>query len=124
VLHRGLLDKNANRCEPLADLPYPVILLQGRKSGSDRLIECLRRDLYRVLNVSNILDRNCARSENHTREGNRFAFCSPLLQVCWTAGLPFGESHYGRRRENGLLIATKEFLYSAALSIANTLDTK
>ncbi len=66
MLYGRLLDKNAHRCEPLADLSYPVVLLQGRKSGSDRLIECLGGDLYGVLNVSKIPYRNCARSENHT----------------------------------------------------------
>jgi hypothetical protein len=30
-----------------------------------------------VLNVSNILDRHCARSQNHTQEPSIFAFCSP-----------------------------------------------
>jgi hypothetical protein len=67
VLYGWLLDKNAHCCEPLPDLPYPVVLLQGRKSGGDRFIESLRTDLYGVLNVSNILYRNCARSlEPHT----------------------------------------------------------
>ncbi len=61
-----LLDKNTYRCKPFADLSYPVVLLQGCKSGSDRLIERLRSDLYGVLNVSNILYRNCARSEDHS----------------------------------------------------------
>jgi len=65
MLYGRLLDKNTHRCEPLADLSYPVILLQGRKSGSDRFVECLRGDLYGVLNVSNIPHRNCARSESH-----------------------------------------------------------
>ena len=65
MLYGRLLDNNSHRCESLADLSYPVVLLQGRKSGSDRFIECLRGDLYGVLNVSDILYRNCARSENH-----------------------------------------------------------
>jgi hypothetical protein len=65
VLYGRLLDNNGHSCESLADLFYPVILLQYRKAGSDRFIECLRGDLYGVLNVSNILYRNCARSENH-----------------------------------------------------------
>jgi hypothetical protein len=30
-----------------------------------------------VLNVLNILYRNCARSEDHNAKGSRFAFCSP-----------------------------------------------
>jgi hypothetical protein len=29
-------------------LHYPVVLLQSRKGGGDRFIECLRGDLYRV----------------------------------------------------------------------------
>ena len=66
MLYGRLLDKNTHRCEPLADLSYPVVLLQGRKSGSDRFIECLRGDLYGVLNISDILYSNCARSESHT----------------------------------------------------------
>ena len=78
VFHRRLLDNNSHRRESLADLPYPVVLLQGRKSGSDRFIECLRRDLYRVLNVSKILYRNCARSKNHVQKRSIFAFCSLL----------------------------------------------
>ncbi len=41
-------------------------LLQRRESGSDRFIECLGADLYRVLNVSKILNRNCASSQSHT----------------------------------------------------------
>ncbi len=65
MLYGRLLDNNSNRCESLADLAYPVVLLQGRKSGGDRLVECLRGDLYEVLNVPQILYRNCARSENH-----------------------------------------------------------
>jgi hypothetical protein len=65
VFYGRLLDKNGHRCEPLADLSYPVVLLQGGESGSDRLVEGLRGDLYGVLNVSDILYSNCARSENH-----------------------------------------------------------
>ena len=76
MLYGRLLDNNSHRCESLADLSYPVVLLQGRKSGSDRFIECLRGDLYGVLNVSNIFYRNCARSENHKQERSIFAFCS------------------------------------------------
>ena len=60
-----LLDKYAHCCEPLADLSYPVVLLQGGKGGSDRFIECFRGNVYGVLNVSEIPYRNCARSENH-----------------------------------------------------------
>ena len=65
MLYGRLLDEDTHCRETLADLPYPVVLLQGRKSSSDRLVECLRSDLYGVLNVSNILYRNCARSEDH-----------------------------------------------------------
>jgi len=75
MLYGLLLDKNTHRCEPLADLSYPVVLLQGRKSGSDCFIESFCGDLYGVLNVPNILYRNCARSENHTA---RIAY-SPFL---------------------------------------------
>ena len=61
------MDKNGHRCEPLTDLSYPVVLLQGRKSGSDRFIERLRGDLYGVLNVPKVPYRNRARSQNHTQ---------------------------------------------------------
>ena len=77
MFYGRLLDKNAHRCESLADLSYPVVLLQGRESGGDRFIECLRSDLYGVLNVLNILYRNCARSENHVQKRSIFAFYSP-----------------------------------------------
>ena len=78
MLYGRLLDKNTHCGEPLADLSYPVVLLQGRKSGSDCFIECLRGDLYGVLNVSDILYRNCARSKNHVQKRSIFAFCSPV----------------------------------------------
>jgi len=65
MLYGRLLDKNGYRCEALTDLSHPVILLQGGESRGDRFIESLRGDLYGVLNVSNILYRNCARSKNH-----------------------------------------------------------
>ena len=76
MLYGWLLDKNGHRCEPLADLSYPVVLLQGSESRSDRFIESLRGDLYGVLNVSNILYRNCARSKNHVQKRSIFAFSS------------------------------------------------
>jgi hypothetical protein len=76
VLYGRLLDNNSHRCESLADLSYPVVLLQGRKRAGDRFIECLRSDLYGVLDISNILHRNCARSENHIQERIIFAFRS------------------------------------------------
>ena len=66
MLYGRLLDNNTHRRESLADLSYPVILLQGGESRGDRFIESLRSDLYGVLNVSKIPDRNCARSKNHT----------------------------------------------------------
>gem|GEM_PF-5418809 len=62
MLYGRLLDKNTYRCEPLADFSHPVVLLQGRKSSSNRFIEGLSRNLYRVLNVSKVFHRNCARS--------------------------------------------------------------
>ena len=55
MLYGRLLDKNTHRCEPFADFSYPVVLLQSGEAGGDRFIECLRSDLYGVLNVSNIL---------------------------------------------------------------------
>ena len=78
MLYRWLLDKNGHRCEPLTDLSYPVVLLQRGESRGDRFIESLRSDLYGVLNVSKILYRNCARSENHGQKRSIFAFCSPV----------------------------------------------
>ena len=64
MLYGRLLDNNSHRCESLADLSYPVVLLQGSQSSSNGFIESLRGDLYGVLYVSNIPDRNCARSEH------------------------------------------------------------
>ena len=81
MLYGWLLDKNGHRCEPLTDLSNPVVLLQRGESRGDRFIESLRSDLYGVLNGSDILYRNCARSKNHVQERNIFAFCSPLLRV-------------------------------------------
>ena len=78
MLYGRLLDKNGHRCEPLTDLSYPVVLLQRGESRGDRFIESLRSDLYGVLNVSDILYRNCARSKNHVQKRSIFAFCSPL----------------------------------------------
>ena len=79
MLYGWLLDKNGHRCEPLTDLSYPVVLLQRGESRGDRFIESLRRDLYRVLNVSKILYRNCARSKNHVPKRSIFAFYSPVM---------------------------------------------
>ena len=78
MLHGRLLDKNGYRCEPLTDLSYPIVLLKSGESGGDRFIESLRSDLYGVLNVSDILYRNCARSKNHVQKRSIFAFCSPI----------------------------------------------
>jgi len=66
VLYGRLLDDNSYRCEPLTDLSYPIVLLQRREARSDRFIECLRGNLYGVLNIPKILYRHCARSQNHT----------------------------------------------------------
>jgi len=82
VLYGRLLNKNSYRCEPLTDLSYPVVLLQGGESCGDRFIESFRGDLYGVLNVSKIFYRNCARSKNHVQKRNIFAFCSPLRNSC------------------------------------------
>jgi len=75
------MDNNSHRCESLTDLSHPVVLLQGRKSGSDRFIERLRGDLDGVLNVSNIFYRNGARSQDHEPERIivRFLFATALL---------------------------------------------
>ena len=81
MLYGWLLDNNSHRGESLADLPYPVVLLQRCKGRGDRFIECLRGDFYGVLNVSKISDRNCARSKNHVQERNTFVFCSPARAV-------------------------------------------
>ena len=79
MLYGRLLDKNSYRCEPLTDLSYPVVLLQRGESRGDRFIESLRSDLYGVLNVSDILYRNCARSKNHVQKRSMFALCSPVV---------------------------------------------
>ena len=78
MLYGWLLDKNTHRCEPLTDLSYPVVLPQGGEGRGNRFIECLRGDLYGVLNVPKILNRNRAGSKNHVQERNIFAFCSPM----------------------------------------------
>ena len=94
VLYGWLLDKNGHRCEPLTDLSYPVVLLQGGESRGDRFIESLRGNLYGVLNVSKIRDRNCACSKNHVQERNIFAFCSPVKEQSHS-------SHHGQRSFQG-----------------------
>ena len=63
--HRWLLDDNSRRCESLADLSHPVVVLQRRERGSDRFIGRLPSDLYGVLDISDIFFRNCARRKNH-----------------------------------------------------------
>ncbi len=68
MFHRRLLDNNRHGCESLADLSYPVVLLQNSKSCGDRFIECLGGDLYGVLNISDILYGDRARSEDHKQE--------------------------------------------------------
>jgi hypothetical protein len=83
MLYGWLLDENGHGCKSLANLSYPVVLLQGRKTGSDRFIERLRSDLYRVLNFSKVFHRNCARSENHTPERSIFAVYSPRRTAVW-----------------------------------------
>jgi hypothetical protein len=75
------LQDDRYRCEPLTDLSYPVVLPQGGESRGDRFIESLRSNLYGVLNVSKISDRNRARSKNHVQEGSIFSFCSPWRAV-------------------------------------------
>ena len=77
MFYGWLLDNNGHCCEPLTDLSYPIVLLQGREGGSDRFIESFCRDLYGVLNVSRIFHRNYARSDSHKPKGSRFAFYSP-----------------------------------------------
>ena len=72
-----LLDNNSHRCESLTDLSYPVVLLEGRKSGSDGLIEGLRIDLCGVLDTLDIGHRHFARSKNHAMKATIFVFCSP-----------------------------------------------
>ena len=81
MLYGRLVDNNSHRGESLADLSYPVVLLQGRKTGGDRFIESLRSDLCGVLNVPKILYRYCARSKNHVQKRSIFVFCSPVQQA-------------------------------------------
>jgi hypothetical protein len=100
MLYGRLVDNNCYSCETLADLSYPIVLLQGRKSGRDRFIERLRGDLYGVLNVPKILYRNCARSLDHKQKRSIFAFCSPLIALPPIYPLPLGSLgfEYHRRR--------------------------
>jgi len=76
VFYGRLLDNNSHRCESLADLSYPVVLLQDGESRGNCFIESLRSDLCGVLNVPKILYRYCARSKNHVQKRSIFAFCS------------------------------------------------
>ena len=71
-----MLDKNSYGCEPLTDLSYPVVLLQGRQSSGDGFIESFRGDLYGVLNVSNVFHCDGASSQNQTPKDTIFVFCS------------------------------------------------
>ena len=89
VLYGRLLDKNSYRCEPLTDLSYPVVLLQGGESCGDRFIESLRSDLYGVLNLSKVPYCNGARSESHNQKRTIFAFCSPRRAEHRSVGFPF-----------------------------------
>jgi hypothetical protein len=77
MLYGRLLDNNSYRCEALTDLSYPVVLLQGSQGSGDGFIESLRGDLYGVLNVSKIPDRDYAGSKSHVQERSIFVFCSP-----------------------------------------------
>lgn len=74
MFYGGLLDKNRDRCESLTKFSHPVVRLQCGESSSDRFVEGLGRHLHRVFNVLKILDRNCARSEDHNRESIMFRF--------------------------------------------------
>ena len=76
MFYGRLLDNNSHRCESLADLSYPVVLLQDGESRGNCFIESLRSDLCGVLNVPKILYRYCARSKNHVQKRSIFAFCS------------------------------------------------
>jgi TrwC relaxase len=70
VLYGRLVDKDRDGCKSLTNVSHPVVLLQCSDSGSDRFVEGLCRDLYRVLNVLKILDGNCASSKNHKERSN------------------------------------------------------
>ncbi len=89
MLYGRLLDKNTHGCEPLTDLSYPVVLLQGGERGGDRFIEGLGGDLYGVLNLSKVPYRNDARSENHNQKRTIFAVCSPCRAEHRCVGFPF-----------------------------------
>jgi hypothetical protein len=65
MLYGRLLDENCRYCESLADLSYPGVLPQSRESRGDRFIKSFCGDLYGVLNVLEILNRDCTRSEDH-----------------------------------------------------------
>ena len=68
MLYGRLPDKNSYRCELLTDLSYPVVLLQGSQSSSDRFIERLRGDLFGVLDgLECPLPQLCTFGEPHPR---------------------------------------------------------
>jgi len=75
------VDKNGDGCESLTNFSHPVVFLQCGDSGSDRFVEGLCRDLYRVLNVLNIPNGNCAGSKNHKTQSSIFVFCSPSHRI-------------------------------------------
>jgi len=81
VLYGWLLDENGHCCESLSDLSHPAVPLQGGESRGDRFIESLRGNLYGVLNVSKVPDRNRACSKNHVQERSIFVFCSPVRAI-------------------------------------------
>jgi hypothetical protein len=81
VLYGWLLDSNSHRCESLTDLSYPVVVLKGRKSGSDGLIEGFRIDLCGVLDTLDIGHRHFARSKNHAVKATIFAVYSPKASL-------------------------------------------
>jgi len=88
VLYGRLVDKGRDGCKSLTNVSHPVVLLQCSDSGSDRFVEGLCRDLYRVLNVLKILDGNCASSKNHKQELNMVRFLFATLLNLDSAELP------------------------------------
>ena len=65
MLYGRLLDNNSHRCESLADLAYPVVLLQCCKRSGDRLVKSFSSDIYGVFDALNVLDRDRAGSQRH-----------------------------------------------------------
>lgn len=101
MLYGWLLDENGHRCEPLTNLSYPVVLMQSGESRGDRFIESLRGNLYGVLNVPKISDRNRARSKNHVQERNIFAFCSPVRAIAVLAHKGLASARLGSEGAQG-----------------------